>query len=98
MKISKRIKFFLITVIAAVLFAACSNPNGENPSDKPGNNTSNPGTTTQLTPTLDYDKNVYTILMNDVIDSAKDFVNKSILLFNFSSWSVNCFIRGGTKD
>ena len=75
MKKSKTLQFLIFALTTALLFTACPDPNGANPGDDPKPQQEND---VPLTPTLEYDKSVYTITMNDVIKSSKDFVNKSI--------------------
>ena len=70
----KKLLLPLILAFTACLFTACPDPNGGTPVDDSGTQT----ISTQLTPTLDYNKEVYKITMNDVINSSKDFVNQSI--------------------
>ena len=71
---SKKILFTLILAVTACLFTACPDPNGVTQTDDPPKQQ----TPAQLTPSLDYDKTVYKITMDAVINSSKDFVNQSI--------------------
>lgn len=71
---TKKILFTLILAVTACLFTACPDPNGVTQTDDPPKQQ----TPAQLTPSLDYDKTVYKITMDAVINSSKDFVNQSI--------------------